>query len=147
MNTLEIKKYLRQIHPTIENNVYAANRLPIHIGAPSFLVSNIDPDTKAGSHWVAIHIDKNNVGQYFDSFGRAPTGYHRTFLDRNCRVWHFNTKRIQNDWTPVCGQYSLVYLFCKFHGNSMLDLVNLFEKSSTLSNDVLVCELFKCYFK
>lgn len=146
MNTIEIQECMYSIHPSLKNNVYAANRLPIHVEAPAFLVSNLDPDTQPGSHWVAIHIDEHSVGQYFDSFGRPPAGLHKVFLRRNCRVWNYNTKRIQDDWTSVCGEYCLVYLYYKFHGISMLDFTNTFIEKETIVNDILLHELFKKHF-
>lgn len=146
MNTLELQKCLHKIHPSLKHNVYAANRLPIHVEAPVFVISNLDVDTQPGSHWIAIHIDNKRVGQYFDSFGRPPTGFHKTFLNRNCRLWDFNTKRLQNDWTTVCGEYCCVYLHYKFYGNSMFDFTHVLQENDTLSNDILVCEMFKYYF-
>lgn len=147
MNTVEIQECLYKIHGSLQNNVYAANRLPVHMETPTFLVSNLDSDTQPGSHWVAIHIDKDSVGQYFDSFGRPPAGFHRTFLNRNCRIWDFNIKRLQNDWTSVCGEYCMVYLYYKFHGKSMWDMTNTFNSKETLVNDILLYDAFKCYFK
>lgn len=147
MNTIEIMECLFKINPSLRNNVYAANRLPIYIEAPTFLVSNLDSDKKPGSHWVAIHIDQSSVGQYFDSFGRSPEGTHRTFLNRNCRQWDYNNKRIQNDWTSVCGEYCVVYLYYKFYGKSMLEFTNIFQTDETVRNDILVYDMFKYYFK
>lgn len=146
MNTVEIKKCLYKIHPSLHNNVYPANRLPIHIEVPTFIVSNLDSDNQPGSHWVAIHVGKNNIGQYFDSFGRAPTGFHRAFLNRNCRMWDYNSKKIQNDLTSVCGEYCLVYLYHIFHGQSMKNFVKIFDRDETLTNDAIVYDLFKSYF-
>lgn len=145
MNTIEIKKYLHSMHPTLQNNVYPANRLPLHIKTPTYLVSNLDFDTEPGSHWIAIHIERNGVGQYFDSYGRPPTGNHRSFLNRTTRQWDFNRYRLQHDFTSVCGEYCLTYLYYKFHGNSMMDFVQLFD-SSKLNNDLFVHKLFDyCY--
>lgn len=147
MNTIEIRECLFKIHWSLQNNVYAANRLPFRTEAPTFLISNLDSDTQPGSHWVAIHIDNNKVGQYFDSFGRPPAAFHRTFLNRNCRLWDFNVKRIQDDWTSVCGEYCLVYLYFKFQGRSMLDFTKLFNINDTVMNDILLYNLFKQYFE
>lgn len=90
MDTIEVQKYLHKIHSSPSSNVYAANRLPLYVKTPTNLISNLDPDSKPGSHWVGIHIDSNGFGQYFDSYGRPPTGYHKDFLKRNARHWDFN---------------------------------------------------------
>ncbi|CAK1594571.1 unnamed protein product [Parnassius mnemosyne] len=57
----------------------------------------MDTDDKPGSHWVALYIDTNDVGQYFDSYGRSPVRYHLEFLKRNCKRWNWNVDRIQNE--------------------------------------------------
>lgn len=145
MDTTELQKYLNTIHPSLQYNVYAANRLPIYTQNPTYIISNLDPDTKPGSHWVAIHIDINGLGQYFDSYGRPPKGYHQTFLKKNSRQWDFNTYRLQNDWTSVCGEYCLLYLYYKYNGNTMSDFIRLFNME-TLYNDILLYNMFKSNF-
>lgn len=145
MNTIDIQKHLCKIHPSLQFNVYAANRLPIYSHTPTYIISNLDPDTKPGSHWIAIHIDDSGVGQYFDSYGRPPTGYHRSFLKRNSRQWQFNSDRLQNDLTSVCGEYCLLYLYYKFNGNKMSDFIRIFD-TNTLYNDILLHDMFKCFF-
>lgn len=145
MNTLEIQYYLRKLDPKLECNVYAANRLPIYTGIPAYIISNLDSDNKPGSHWIAMHIDANGFGQYFDSYGRPPQGYHRMFLERNCRMWNYNINRIQNDFTTVCGEYCLLYLCYKYNGETLKDFQQLFG-GSTISNDEILCVLFKKLF-
>lgn len=146
MDTIEIQTHLSKIHPSLEGNVYAANRLPVYVATPYYMISNLDPDTKPGSHWIAIHIDRNRIGHYFDSYGRKPTGYHLTFLNRNSRVWDFNCVRIQNDWTTVCGEYSIMYLYHKFQGKSTIDFIHVFG-SNTVLNDILLYLWFRSCFK
>lgn len=146
MNTIEIQKHLNTIHPTLQNNVYAANRMPLHIKVPTYMISNLDTDSMPGSHWVAIHIDRNRFGQYFDSYGRPPTGYHRDFLNRNSKQWDFNRYRLQDDFTSVCGEYCLTYLYNKFYGNTMMDFIKLFS-SNKIDNDIFLHKLFFTYFK
>lgn len=145
MDTVEIKQYLSKIDMSIESNVYAANRLPIHVHTPMYIISNLDVDTKPGSHWVAIHIDGNGFGEYFDSFGRAPQTYHRSYLKTNARMWNYNTNRIQNDFTTVCGEYCVMYIYYKYHGKSMYDFLKLFD-DNTICNDITVDELFNTIF-
>lgn len=145
MDTLELQKHMKKIHSSLENNVYAANRLPMYTHVPTYIICNLDADDKPGSHWVAIHIDTNGIGQYFDSYGRTPERYHLQFLKRNCKRWDWNVDRIQNDWTSVCGEYCLMYLLFKFQGCSMHSFTNIFT-GNTLYNDNLVDEMFHSYF-
>ena len=36
-------------------------------------VCNTDPHTKKGQHWIAIYIDEDDSGYFFDSYGLPPT--------------------------------------------------------------------------
>jgi hypothetical protein len=52
--------------------VHARNRLPRLLNVPSALVGNTDPDHRIGQHWVAIYIDANSRGEYYDPTERPP---------------------------------------------------------------------------
>lgn len=145
MDTNEIQLCMKKINPLFEFNVFAANKIPIWVNLPTFIVSNLDPDSKPGSHWIAIHIDAKGVGEYFDSFGRKPTGYHRLFLKRNTKRWFYNCQTIQNYFTSVCGEYCLVYLYFKFRCKTMHDFINQFSNNS-LCNDLVLRTMFKSIF-
>lgn len=145
MDTIQIKHYLSKIDESIACNVYAANRLPIYVHTPMYAISNLDTDSKPGSHWIAMHIDGNGFGQYFDSYGRPPEKYHRTFLENNSRMWDYNINRIQHDFTTVCGEYCIMYLYYKYHGRSMNDFLKMF-KNSTICNDIRLVRLFDSIF-
>lgn len=140
MDTHEIQQALKDIVGSLhrEKNVYASNRLPMFVSKPAYIIVNMDPDTKPGSHWVAIHIDKNNIGEYFDSFGRKPTGYHFSFMNRNCKRWSYNHKILQNALTSVCGKYCLLYLYYKFKKYTMDYFVSMFDYDNTLLNDFML---------
>jgi hypothetical protein len=74
MNTLEINTLLKK-HPhsrPVLNGVYARNRLPRLLNVPSALVGNTDLDHPMGQHWIAIYIDANSRGEYYDPTGRPP---------------------------------------------------------------------------
>jgi hypothetical protein len=72
MNTLEIDHVLKT-HPSTSNvfkGVYARNRLPRRLNVPSALIGNTNPDDQPGTHWVALYIDANSRGEYYDPTGR-----------------------------------------------------------------------------
>lgn len=144
MDTNEIEKYLKEISPSIQFNVFAANKIPIYFTPPTYIISNLDPDTKPGSHWVAMCINTKGVGEYFDSFGRKPTGYHEMFLKTNCRKWIYNNRVIQNYLSSLCGIYCLVYIYFKCNGVSMSDFLDIFS-DNTLFNDQIVQDMFKTF--
>ena len=58
---------------TVFKGVYARNRLHRLLNIPSALVGNTDPDHRMWQHWVAIYIDANTRGEYYD-----PTDVYRT---------------------------------------------------------------------
>ena len=73
MNTLEIDTLLKK-HPhcrPVFKGIYARNRLPRLLSVPSILVGNTDPNHRTGQHWVAIYIDANSRGEYYDPTGTA----------------------------------------------------------------------------
>lgn len=145
MDTQEVQLHMRKIHPLLEYNVFAANRIPIHVKLPIFFVSNLDPDSKPGSHWIAIYIDEHGDGEYFDSFGRKPRGSHYLFLKTNCKKWVYNTQVVQNYLTSVCGEYCLLYIYFRINGVSFNNFLQMFSED-TLCNDVIINKIFKSLF-
>lgn len=145
MDTQEVRSHMRKIHHLLENNVFAANRIPINVKLPFYFISNLDPDSKPGSHWIGIHVNEHGEGEYFDSFGRKPRGSHALFLRTNCKKWSYNTKLVQNYLTPVCGEYCLVYIYFKINGVSMKNFLQMFSED-TLCNDVIIHEIFISLF-
>lgn len=144
MNTLQIQNYMKKICHSLEFNVFAANRIPIHVTTPFYMISNLDPDTKPGSHWVAICVNADGNGEYFDTFGRKPNGYHLTFLRRNTNCYIYNNKPIQSVFSSVCGEYCLLFLYFKLRGMCSRDFVTMFSENS-IKNDVLLRLMFNSY--
>lgn len=147
MDTHEIQHYMNKMNIALESNVFAANRMPMFVQLPVFIISNLDPDFKPGSHWIAIYIDVNGVGEYFDSFGRKPEGYHKKFLKRNAKKWFYNHQELQSYLTSVCGKYCLVYLYLKTKNVKMHDFINVFSAVNRISNDVTICHMFRILFE
>jgi hypothetical protein len=117
--------------------VFSADTLPIN---PHLLVCNTDPSTKPGDHWIAIHVDNNGRGEYFDSFGRAPNEHFSRYMDAHCVRWTFNTKQLQSVVSAFCGFYVVVY--CKFKSSrlDMSKITSMFT-NDTGFNDMLVHRL------
>jgi hypothetical protein len=96
--------------------VFALDQVPpiIKKSANVKLIINLDPARKPGSHWVAIWR-KDNIGYYFDSFGRRPPPQLVRWLVQNSDSWIFNSIVMQspNDKT-ACGYLCLSFLTNKF---------------------------------
>ncbi|KAJ8666172.1 hypothetical protein QAD02_007834 [Eretmocerus hayati] len=80
MDTLRIFKKLKFVEARSEG-VYAADDIQGHMIPPTAIVRNTDERSKQGTHWVAIYIDINNVGIFFDIYGRPLTSpYHLKYI-------------------------------------------------------------------
>ena len=128
MNTIQIEHILKRNLPSFLG-VYARNRLPRRLDkskAPFSIVANTDPDNKNGQHWVAIYVDENNIGEYYDPFGFPPI--HRAFenfMNSNCTQWTYNYVSVQHPTSTVCGQHCIFYLILRNQGHQMHEITRL----------------------
>jgi hypothetical protein len=61
------------------------------------------PDHRMGQHWVAIYIDANSRGEYYDPTGRPPfLRAYVNFMNKHCTSWTYNTVRVQEEGSTVC---------------------------------------------
>ena len=130
MNTLEIDTLLKK-HPHSRpeiKGIYARNRLPRLLKVPSALVGNTDPDHRMGQHRVAIYINANSKGKYYDPTGRPHflTAY-VNFMKKHSHSWTYNTVRVQEEGSTVCGHHWIAYLIHRCTGHSMTDVTRLLE--------------------
>jgi hypothetical protein len=128
--------------------VYAADTIPRTLKFPAIFVVNTDAKHLPGTHWIAIHIDHQGYGEYFDSFGRnALVPEHRRFLDQNCKSWTFNDRSLQGMTSAVCGHYSIMFLSYRARGLSMKTFLSLFENTTTNFNDKLVKKMYDNHYR
>ena len=145
MNSLEVSTALQSL--PINTLVCAANRLPNAISTPCGIVVNTDPDSKPGTHWVAIYIDRFRNCEYFDSYGLPPfVNHHKKFLHTTSSKLIHNTREMQSLHSNVCGQYCLLYLYFRAHSRSLLDFQRLFS-NNTLRNDEILKAKYQTCFK
>ena len=100
------------------------NNLPLRRKAG--LIVNTDTHDLPVEHWIAIYLDGNGRGEYFDSYGLPPL--HKEFIDfmrKNCRLgWCWNLVTLQCLTCITCGQYCLIYI--------KLTLNNYYAKGRTI---------------
>ena len=132
-------------HPWTRNyfkGVFSVDDLPIAIAHyPACLVLNLDMEQDPGSHWVAIYIDAERHGEYFDSFGLMPLSRHiYQFLNRHCKQWTFNTTQLQHVISSMCGPYCIFYLLyrCRYKLNMSTTIETFFPKKNRLDSDKLM---------
>jgi hypothetical protein len=130
--------------------VFARDKLPTTpISVPCALIVNTDIADKDGEHWIAMYIDEQCNGNYFDSYGHFPFNFteFRTFLDTNANPhWTFNTKRIQGSLSAVCGQYCLHFLMQMAKGLTIDEAVRNFSSYDFGLNDYTVARYVKRKF-
>ena len=123
--------------------VYAADHIPKILSPPVAIIANLDTANKPGSHWVAIYIDKNGYGVYFDSYGLAPTSsHHLDRLRRNCVRFQWNKKLLQSFDSKVCGEYCIMFLHHMCSGSSLRAFCRIFSYN-TCRNDEIAAKFYK----
>lgn len=142
MNTLQIKRAITGLKVN-SLGVYAADRIPRVFSLPAAIVANTDTSDKPGTHWIAIYIDQNGDGKYFDSYGVGPIiPYHIDRIRRNCKRYEWNDQQIQSFDSQVCGEYCIMFLHYMCSGYSLRTFMRLFG-GDTYKNDVLVKKYYK----
>ena len=96
--------------------VFPRDMIPNHNKTGS-LIANTDLSTEKGTHWVVMYKDEN-ICDFFDSYGREP--FKNKFIDTKCL---FNSVKLQSNYSQVCGQYCLYFLYFRSRNCSMDEIV------------------------
>lgn len=136
----------------VDKYVLAADQLPkISIRQfPCVFIVNTDSSTEPGKHWVAFYFDEYKNGEFFDSYGNTPQSYNRRFLNflrQNALSYRYNDKKLQNDYSDVCGQYCVYFLMFRARKYSMQRIVgNLsFEYNDQYVYDMIKDVFYMCF--
>ena len=135
MDSRQIDRVIRR-HVRAFDGVYSCDDLPQR--NPRLLVANTDPSDEPGEHWIAISMDENGNGKYFDSFGRPPPTSFECYLDRHCTSWTHKATQYQSATSEVCRQYCVVW--CVLNSRQV-DLRGLLSGDDTGLNDCIVREI------
>ena len=121
--------------------VFAANELSPPLSLLASYIVNTDPRSQPGKHWVAIYIDKNRHGEYFDSFGNKPNKMIYNFLQRVCKSISYNKRCIQNEKSISCGVFCIYFLLQRNKLCSMSTSLKSMS-SDTLLNEIKLIKFF-----
>lgn len=142
MNSLEVLEALRHVSAQTKG-VFPADRIPSRWSRPTAIVANTDDHTKPGTHWVAIYVDNNGQGIFFDSYGLPPlVNQHRNRLRRNTTSYEWNTKPLQSIKSRVCGEYCVMFLDYMCRGYNLAAFCKLFS-ANKVKNDNIVRRYYK----
>ena len=129
---MKIQKYY-QIEPRF-NGVFSRDNLQkIKDGA---YIINLDEYSDIGTHWVALHVNNNNV-TYFDSFGveHIPKEIKEFVKNKNITA---NIFRIQAYDSVMCRYFCIGFIDFMFKGKTLTEFRNLFSPNSFEKNDDMI---------
>lgn len=149
MNTRKIYTGLAKNKVTKNSfeDVYAADSLLLRppLKRKTFVVVNLDPSWKEGSHWVAMMINPKGRCEYFDSYGKKPP--YSEFEHILNKKYSHNNQQLQNPYTTCCGQWTMLYIWERCRGVSLKQFIKKFNKKDYLLNDHMVNQAVKKIFK
>lgn len=125
--------------------MYPADRIPKVWTKPTAIVVNTDGCKLPGSHWIAMYVDRNGRGWFFDSYGLPPiVPQHLTRLRKNCKLFRYSTSQLQGPNSQCCGQYCVMFLHFMSCGLGIHRFRSTF--SNDLSrNDKIAYDYYKAY--
>ena len=133
--------YNIQLRTLLDVPVLAAEQL---IGCiqkrPAWIVCNTNPSWKPDDgHWVAVHLDSDGRGFFFDSFGRDAVwfGFDQFMMD-NCSEWMYNDKRLQSFASNACGHHVAAFCVFTMNGMSYADHMSLFSDNVDVNDYIVV---------
>lgn len=144
MNSLQILQSLQNIkNHTV--GVYPADRIPKVWTRPTAFVINTDGYKLPGAHWVAMYVDRDGHGWFFDSYGLPPiVPQHLARLRKNCRLFRYNATQFQGPASQCCGQYCVMFLHYMSTGFGIHNFKSVFS-DNLQRNDKIVEEYYNAY--
>lgn len=136
----------RNTKKSVFKGVYPIDCIPKRkqLTAPFAIIINTQPADQEGEHWIALYqpYGKNKSLEYFDSYGMQPLP--EIIQALGPKSIRFNGgNQLQSFFSAVCGQYCVVFLFCRITGMlSFASFMNLFKWSDTTENDMFISLLF-----
>lgn len=148
MNTIELLRDLSKFVCADAKGrwgVFAADQLPQEkITRPCLVIANNRRSTHSGEHWLGFFFPAGSKrAEFFDSFGRPPKNKSFIkFIKNNSTSFIYNDKKIQGNWSAVCGQYTLLFLYFRCKNRSMRTFLNEFDVRSPDRNDVKIMKMY-----
>ena len=140
MSNFDLLEWCRYLKIPI-NNVLSRDQTVPHKHKLALFIYNLEPSYMNGSHWVSTYV-KNNVINYFDSFGLPPFEEMVNHAKKkNVTLLHQN-QQIQNLFSATCGWFCLYFLNEMHKGKDYFDLLQVFDKD-TIKNEKFIEKYFR----
>ena len=141
MSNFELVDWCKHLNIPI-NDVLSRDQNVPHNHRQALFIYNLEPSYMSVSHWVATYV-KNNVINYFDSFGLPPfQEIVNHAKKRNLTLLH-QDDQIQNIMTTTCGYFCLYFLNEMNKGQPYFDLLKVFDIHDTMKNEKFIEKYFK----
>ena len=114
MKTKDISNILHN-HPYTRKHylgTYPSDMCPKKPKPSTCFISNTDPHTEPGQHWIAIYVDYKGKVFYFDPYGIPPLSiYHQRFMNKSSDGHGtYNSAQVQNFYAKTCGGHCINFL-------------------------------------
>lgn len=129
LSNLQIEKVMQRYKNLSKffKGCYALDELSsLNFRSRSAFIVNTHIRGKTG-HWLAIVIPDNNTVEYFDSFGRNPSGPLNNFVNRFDKKI-INKKCFQHALSSTCGEFCVFYITEHFKGSSPTEIFSTLDK-------------------
>ena len=106
---------------------------------PAAIVCNTHDSDRPGEHWVAMYVDTERRGDYFDSYGLQPQ--HVGFVDfmtEHCSTWSANERTLQSPLSTVCGQYCVAFLMFRCR-DALANDCRVFDWVAAVNKKMMMC--------
>ena len=113
------------------NNVLSRDQTVPHNHKLALFIYNLEPSYGRGTHWTSSYV-KNNVINYFDSFGMMPFQELVDHAERKNLTLLHQDQQLQNLYSSVCGYYCLYFLYEMHNGTDYLDLLNPLQETQNI---------------
>ena len=115
---------------------------------PAFVIFNLDPSSKPGSHWIALRIDRSSV-EIFDPLGFNLSNWPTiplSLIDLLRRLGNHRkllfSRQIQNSSSLLCGYFCIYYILMR--QNYPLKKIEKQFSKRVYKNDSILLYRFSC---
>ncbi len=121
-NSEELSKLGKKIFGDKFRGVFPSDKIP-DLNNKEMVIANLDNSSQAGSHWIALYKDNDNLWIY-DSFGRSVYSILPILKKHKGKIKEADKDAEQKIEQECCGQYSTAFLcVCHFHGVELAKLI------------------------
>uniref|UniRef100_A0A1A8C6A0 Uncharacterized protein n=2 Tax=Nothobranchius kadleci TaxID=1051664 RepID=A0A1A8C6A0_NOTKA len=150
MDNHELDGILSSLLGDYFGGVYASDQLstvPKNIRLPAYFVVNTHPVHLPGEHWLALAVEQNGLGTFFDSYGLSPEFKYYpenilNFLTERCSRIQYQDCQLQSFASDRCGQHCVFFLCHKACGLSLKQILSKYHKNVD-KNDAMVYHFVK----